>query len=370
MTTPDSTAMPAPRKRVAALDQFRGYIMAGMFLVNFIGNYAAVHIVFKHNNTFCSYADTIMPGFFFAVGYAFRLTWLARVREGDPKAARRHAIHRNLKLMLIGVLIYNAGNFPDIPKQIEIGLLLPFIINAILCDSFQALVHIAVTSLWVLPVIGRGPRARWGFLAFTSLLHIASLHFFYYRWAHGYAIDGGPLGFVGWAIPTVLGTLVCDAVRANPEPAAQFKRLGVWAAAFMLGGYAISCLNLLDAPGGLGLIAPPFFPSSHPADMWTMDQQVASPSYMLFGGGLCIATYLLFVLVSDVWGFQVGIFRTLGKNPLFGYVIHSVIAAVVASLLLKGDSPLYQILLAFGLYFAIIWATLRFMEYKNWYWRL
>lgn len=201
MTTPDSTSTSTPRKRVAALDQFRGYIMAGMFLVNFIGNYAAVHIVFKHNNTFCSYADTIMPGFFFAVGYAFRLTWLARVREGDPKEARRHAIRRNFKLLLIGVLIYNAQNFLEIPKQIEIGLLVPFIINAILCDSFQALVHIAVTSLWVLPVIGRSPRARWGFLAFTTLLHIASLHFFYYRWAHGYSIDGGPLGFVGWAIP-------------------------------------------------------------------------------------------------------------------------------------------------------------------------
>ena len=69
---------PAPR-RIVSLDQFRGYTVVGMLFVNFLGGYIVVPAVFKHHNTYCSYADTIMPQFFFAVGFAFRLTFLRRL---------------------------------------------------------------------------------------------------------------------------------------------------------------------------------------------------------------------------------------------------------------------------------------------------
>ena len=75
----------APGNRIASLDQFRGYTVAGMFLVNFIGGFAVVNVL-KHHNTYCSYADTIMPQFLFAVGFAFRLTF-GRRAELDGVAA-------------------------------------------------------------------------------------------------------------------------------------------------------------------------------------------------------------------------------------------------------------------------------------------
>ena len=46
-----------------------------MVLVNFLGGYAAVPQIFQHSHDYCSYADTIMPQFLFAVGFAFRLTF-------------------------------------------------------------------------------------------------------------------------------------------------------------------------------------------------------------------------------------------------------------------------------------------------------
>ena len=49
------------------------------YTVNFIGDFAAAHPVFKHHNTYFSYADTIMPAFHFAVGFALRLTLLKRL---------------------------------------------------------------------------------------------------------------------------------------------------------------------------------------------------------------------------------------------------------------------------------------------------
>ena len=50
--------------RIHSMDQFRGYTMAGMFLVNFVGAFAVTHPLLKHHNTYNSYADTIMPHFF------------------------------------------------------------------------------------------------------------------------------------------------------------------------------------------------------------------------------------------------------------------------------------------------------------------
>src|SRR6476660_10154371 len=84
------------RPRIESLDQFRGYTVAGMFLVNFIGGYAAIHAIFKHHNTYCSYADTIMPQFFFAVGYSYRLALLRRREQVGAWAAYAHALRRCL----------------------------------------------------------------------------------------------------------------------------------------------------------------------------------------------------------------------------------------------------------------------------------
>ena len=65
------------------MDQFRGYTVAGMFLVNFLGGYAAISEVLKHHSDrpYFSYADTIMPSFMFAAGFSFRLSALRRLAQ-------------------------------------------------------------------------------------------------------------------------------------------------------------------------------------------------------------------------------------------------------------------------------------------------
>src|SRR4051812_27526862 len=102
-----SPPAPSPQRRVVSLDQFRGYTVAGMLLVNFIGGFQQVGAIWKHHNTDCSYADTIMPQFFFAVGFAFRLTFPRRVRQLGRWPARRAAIGRSLGLILLGLVIYH-----------------------------------------------------------------------------------------------------------------------------------------------------------------------------------------------------------------------------------------------------------------------
>mgnify|MGYP001567957177 CR=1 FL=1 len=86
--------------RLASLDQFRGYTVLGMCVVNFLGNFTALPAAFKHHNTYCSYADTIMPQFFFAVGFAYRLTFLRRMAGASVNSVCARFLWRNLKLIL------------------------------------------------------------------------------------------------------------------------------------------------------------------------------------------------------------------------------------------------------------------------------
>ena len=141
------------------MDQFRGYTMAGMFLVNFVGAFAVTHPLLKHHNTYNSYADTIMPHFFFAVGFSMRLVMLRNIaRMGD--AAYRKAAFRSLMLVLVGLIVYHLdGEYRQWDQLKALGWS-GFFATAFWRSPFQALVHIGVTTLWVLPVIARTARIR------------------------------------------------------------------------------------------------------------------------------------------------------------------------------------------------------------------
>ncbi len=90
------------------MDQFRGYTVAGMFLVNFVGGLDAFPEVLKHHNgpPYFSYADTIMPSFLFAAGFSYRLTVLKRLGQEGPLRTYGHFLIRSLALVLISLVMY------------------------------------------------------------------------------------------------------------------------------------------------------------------------------------------------------------------------------------------------------------------------
>src|SRR5262245_32913213 len=92
--------------RIISLDQFRGYTILGMFLVNFAAGFVALPETIRHHHTHFSYADSIMPQFLFAVGFAFRLTFLKRLRTAGPWAAYQRAFVRVAGLLLFGVIYH------------------------------------------------------------------------------------------------------------------------------------------------------------------------------------------------------------------------------------------------------------------------
>jgi len=100
--------------RIVSMDQFRGYTVAGMFVVNFLASYTAIHAVFKHNNTYFSYADSIMPSFIFAVGFSFRLTVLRRRSKWGFFRTYFSYIKRSIALVVVSLMIFGfGGGFKD-----------------------------------------------------------------------------------------------------------------------------------------------------------------------------------------------------------------------------------------------------------------
>ncbi|MEZ6183621.1 MAG: heparan-alpha-glucosaminide N-acetyltransferase domain-containing protein [Planctomycetota bacterium] len=355
--------------RLDSLDQFRGYTVAGMFLVNFLGPYPASHELLKHMKTYCSYADTIMPQFFFAVGFALRLTVLRRVDAHGSGPAHRRAVKRLLTLLAIGVLVHGLGR-PAVSWAELQGLSWgEFTLRALGGETFQALVHIAVTGLWVLPVIARSAETRVLFLLGSALLHLGLSAWFYYDWtAHHRTIDGGVLGFLSWTIPTLAGSLAYDLVTARGPRRALAPTL-ILGAGFMLVGYGLSCGNAIARSGTLALVEPPFVAPSAPVDLWTMSQKTGSVSYQTFAAGFSLWVYALFVYLADVRRLNLGLFRTLGQNALLAYILHGFVAHHVQNLAPR-DAPLSWVLPCFALFFGVTWLCMAACERKGLYLKL
>src|SRR5271155_388111 len=134
-----STGAASPR--VVSMDQFRGYTVAGMFVVNFLSSFAVIHPLLKHNNTWFSYADSIMPSFLFAVGFSFRLTYLKRVQQVGYWSTVRTYVKRSLALVVLSLVMYGFGSefrrwdqFSQMPPEFE-----PFRPKASRTHSFDEL---------------------------------------------------------------------------------------------------------------------------------------------------------------------------------------------------------------------------------------
>ncbi len=385
--------------RLTYLDQFRGYTVFGMIVVNYLGNYPQqIHQIFHHHNTYCSYADTIMPQFFFAVGFALRFTMVKRLASEGATAAHWRIVKRVFGLLLIGALVHGFNSVGASWKTLTTEKdVLYWLRQTMTRDFFQTLTHIAVTTLWVLPVIGKRWPSRLLWLIGSAMLHIYLSSEFYLQFAlERPVIDGGPLGFLTWSIPVLVGSFVSDFVT-QPGVKHVFVKLVTASILVMALGYGLSCLNYPPAPGRetagpVVLAAPPFMPPYDAANtnasyeqrhklerkkvitLWTMSQQTGGTSYLVFGAGFSILVLALcWWLFGDGIGGQkapeIEIFRSLGSNALIAYIVHGMAIDAVQKLYPK-DSPLWLVLFGLVAVMWITWLVCAWLEKRGWYVRV
>jgi hypothetical protein len=253
-----------------------------------------------------------------------------------------------------------------------------FLLAAVKRGPFETLTHIGVTSLWVLPVIGAAGWVRLLWAAASAGLHVWASHAGYYAWnmTPPVGIDGGPLGFLTWTVPLVLGTLAHDGVRGKGWGLAHLLAV---AAATMAAGFALSLPNKFTPPNApdhaLGwadaLDGAPFTgpPAASAANYWTMSQRAGSVTYTLFGAGFAVIVYQLFRVFSDRLKFNVPVFDQFGRHALAAYIIHDMVAGMVKPFTPR-DAPAWYVLSAFAVYFGVSWLFVRYLDRNKLFLRL
>ena len=126
-------------------------------------------------------------------------------------------VRRIVGLFLVSFAIYTSGraveNWHELVGRGTWDVVSPYLKR----EWLQTLGHIAITSLWILPVI-RSSRVRIAYAVLSGAAHVALSHWFHYHWVNTdpNGIDGGPLGFLTWSIPAILGTVTCDLILDAP----------------------------------------------------------------------------------------------------------------------------------------------------------
>jgi len=361
-----------PLGRISSLDQFRGYTVVGMLLVNFLGRYTVSPEWLRHHPDYCTYADTIMPQFFFAAGAAYRLTFSRRLKQSGPAAAMAAAVRRSFGLILLGFVLYHIDMHVEAWADWQRLGISGFLTNAFQRDLFQTLVHMGLAALWIMPVIGMGVLPRLGYLIASILLHVTLSRYFYFDWVmRRPGIDGGPLGFLTWSVPMLAGSLACDELLVS-SPTRASRRLLLFGLLTMLIGYLISCLGSLSgwtAGNPFDLPEPPFVATSRPADLWTMSQRAGSASYQVFCAGWCAALYGVVVWLCDHLKLESAVFRTFGANALAAYILHTLIANAIRPLTPR-DSPAWFVATSASLFLLLCWTFIRHLEKQQIYIRM
>src|SRR5207237_7069203 len=152
-----------------------------MILVNYVGGFAVTHPVLEHHNTYFSYADTIMPAFHFAVGFALRLVLLKRIATLGKSRAYAGAVRRGLGLILLSTVLEFAGHgAPKLWSAMTGTTLWGALAGPLKNEFWETLAIIGVTSICVLPVIAGSARRRLLFASGCLAVHVLLAHLFYF----------------------------------------------------------------------------------------------------------------------------------------------------------------------------------------------
>lgn len=396
--------------RLISLDQFRGATMLGMLVVNFLGGYAACPRLLRHTHDYCSIADVIMPQFLFAAGFSLRLMLVLRL-ERDGRVPWQRLIRRVLALAAIAVIWYSISDITGLISQLRTEPLREVLLVCGKRQWFQTLLHIAATTLWIIPVMLCSIRTRLVFAIGSALLHVVLSWGFNFDWVHAAprAIDGGPLGFLSWCLPALAGSWACDVVRraqAVGQSAAIARLIGGGCVLSLVGWLLCQPTVLYDvavsassaaaaaaaplsppqlAPDAVipqawrsaawhGQFAePPFVPPPPPQqrqwNYWMMTQRACSISYTTFTAGLSCLVFALFYAGCDLAHRQSALLRTLGTNSLAAYILHDV-AGWCISPFLSRDASLTVVLAGLALFTAVTVGACRLLERGGWYLRV
>jgi len=326
----------APEKRITAVDQLRGYAIFGMLVVNASGYFNFKTDQISHHRDWYSYADTIAPLFLFVVGMGMRLSWLKRAEKDGPTETRWAMAKRFTVLVLIGFTIYGGWIWDALTDIGLAGLLALFLIDKsaairigaafVYLGIYQAMYSWTIYGEWVTRAI-----------KFTgnNAVPVPALIKAIPQWDQLFAVslNGGPLGPLSWVMMLLFGSLAYDLLASRDE-----KKFITGCLAWGIG--LCVAAHLIHIPWG---DAKPEWPNSA--------YHMTFP-FPLWSTGICFLTLLAFYVICDKIGFEIPTFTALGMNPLFIYILQTLLLSSMGSFPIEGLTPTMGII-----YFALFYAA-------------
>lgn len=259
MTSPNAADPSAGR--LSSLDQFRGYAIFGMLLVNFFGHYGVkwvdqlqtgwlktpLYEIFgeqlHHHNTFMTYADTIAPIFMFVVGIGMRLSWVKRVEKTTPGKARKAMAGRYFTLVLIAFAIYSGWLWDALMSIGLAGLVSLVVVDkkwpvriayafGLLC-AYQLIFSFTSYGVWLLRLGQYGESLPYPWITIFLPLREELL---------AVKINGGPIGHWSWAFLLIFGTIAYD-IMATGDRKKIFTGLLSFAVIFTIAGWGTKIIG-------------------------------------------------------------------------------------------------------------------------------
>ncbi|MFO0924193.1 MAG: hypothetical protein U0905_17080 [Pirellulales bacterium] len=397
--------------RLVSLDQFRGYSVAAMFVVNFLGGLGATHVLLKHNNTHFSLADSIMPSFIFACGFSYRMSSLKQANA--QRSFRSKIFVRCIALIALSLFLtgFNSqfGNW----NYLDASKVSKFFFELIKANMWEILAIIGACQIFLLPWITRPFAWRLALFFALGLLHFYLCWAFNYDYVYGRpnfldrwlgttgkrAWDGGLFGLLAWSQIMLVGTLAHDLLK-HGVMAKSVISFGVLGIAMMMVGYGLSCFTRLYDLEGLSeeqvailssspvipqpiddathsfqwkWAEPPFVvppsPQVRAINYWMMDKRIVSQTFIWFSIGFVLVLYAAFVVACDHFALRLGMFAIFGANPLAAYITNQIINHAVLAVVPK-DSPLWWALLGLAIAFGMTYLFIRFLDKQKIFLRL
>lgn len=285
---PSTQTASGPAGRISSLDQYRGFAIFGMLIVNHLGEFQCMPEQFRHHNTYMTFADIIAPLFMFVVGMGFRLSLQRRIQKDGARVAYTSSLKRYFALVCVGIVLYDPS-----PEQWRYW--------------WDALVDIGFGAILGLPFMMRSIPLRALAAAGYWIVYQCIFSFTAYgAWTFENSIDGGPLGPFSWAPILLLGTVAYDLLSSRNHKTIVNGCL-LWGGALCIIGIAL------------------YFPVPGVKDRWLFSQTSMQLPYPVLASGICFLLYLPFYYFNDVMKRDIPTLALIGMNPLIIYILQNAL---------------------------------------------
>ncbi len=294
-------------KRWTFIDQFRGFAIFSMILVNVCNELPTSPYWLKHHDYGFTFADYVAPAFIFIVGFGYRLSIIKELSLRQEKEVMKKFLRRYSILTFLG-FIYGHFDF-------EVAV-------------WDALTDIGIAGLLMYPVMKCS-----GITIFTlGLLYALTYQIIfsstsYGQWQMAHSINGGPLGPLSWALILASGafcatlfekTLIKEKTKSALEKSkAETYKLLLWWSVY---GITLTISGFLIAhPPSLSIFSLPFNTSL------SFTQRGMTISYSIFASGLCALSLPVFYVLNELIKVSIPFISTMGKNPLVLYFLQAIL---------------------------------------------